>query len=180
MAKKIKKKKKSVRRLKTPEAYIEDWEQQDGEPSKAFFAFATYRDADPRHRSIKKCVKSLYGESPQRHVTLWERWSVRFSWVNRVKAYERYVDRNARKAVEEDHIEVRKRHITMARLLQRKAVEQLNKIESENLTNNEVLSYLKEAIVLERDALGLADSVYDDTLDVTEMSDEELKALIEG
>ena len=57
-----------------PQQYA--WQQLPRETDKAYHAFATFRNLEPRDRSLARVVSEL-GKSRG----LMERWSSRWSWV---------------------------------------------------------------------------------------------------
>ena len=66
------------------------WEQQPGESAKAFEAFAAYRDMGAE-RSLRKLTQQLH-----KNLTTIRDWSVKWNWQERVRAYDRELDRQAR------------------------------------------------------------------------------------
>ncbi len=74
------------------------WERQEGESSKAFEAFATYRDLGAQ-RSLAK-VGQILGKS----TALMERWSRQHDWVARVEALEARDEMLVRERMEQ-HLE---------------------------------------------------------------------------
>lgn len=68
----------------------EPWERQKGESDQAWEAFKTYRDMDPP-RSLAR-VAGVVGKS----VPLMERWSRRWSWVERVRLHTNQLEEIAR------------------------------------------------------------------------------------
>lgn len=69
------------------EAPAEPWEQQSGESTQAFEAFAAYRDLGAA-RSVAKVARELV-----KSTTLLFRWSKQYAWVMRAAAYDREQDR---------------------------------------------------------------------------------------
>ncbi|NMC77687.1 MAG: hypothetical protein GYA60_10425 [Candidatus Methanofastidiosa archaeon] len=63
------------------------WEQYESEGSKAYEAFACYRDMG-RKRSISKVAKEL-----GKNDSLISRWSKTYEWVHRVNQYDAYMDK---------------------------------------------------------------------------------------
>lgn len=66
----------------------EKWERQPRETAKAFAAFQFYRDMGSSKRSLRRCAQSL-GKSD----TVVMGWSTKYSWVERVLAWEDEQDR---------------------------------------------------------------------------------------
>src|SRR3954465_14619181 len=75
------------------------FEQQPRESDKAFRAFKTYRDAGP-DRSFRKVAQKL-GKS----VTQLTRWSQRFNWTERLKAWAKHIEEQERKALDAKMLE---------------------------------------------------------------------------
>jgi hypothetical protein len=89
------------------------WGQQVDESAPAFAAFVTYRDLDPKERSIDAVVQKLHKSR-----TLIGRWSGRWEWVRRIRAYDAHVDDIKRQA-RESAIAKQSRHImTSAEVLE--------------------------------------------------------------
>src|SRR5712691_12687320 len=70
------------------------WDPQPGESAQAFAAFVEYRDLGPE-RSIDAVVQKL-----DKSRTLIGRWSGRWRWVKRARAYDAHLDEIRRKAHE--------------------------------------------------------------------------------
>jgi hypothetical protein len=70
------------------------FERQEKESSKAFAAFTVYRDLGPQ-RSFRETAEML-GKSE----TLVRRWAVRFTWHERIRGYEDWLEMLKRDAIE--------------------------------------------------------------------------------
>lgn len=165
----------------------EPWERQSWETNKAFDAFQFYRDTPAHARGIGRCLPGYYGklsgklrESKQR---IWEGWSSKYHWQERVKLWDdeqrRIQAEQRRKEIEE----MNKRHLLVARALQAKAAERLKKLKPEELSPADLRTYIREAIALERLALGEAESVHGLRLELgqlAKMSDDELLAILQS
>jgi hypothetical protein len=134
------------------------WEQQPKESSRAYGAFCAYRDLGPR-RSLRAAAEAFYGRSSAALESQVDKWSRAFGWVERVGAWDRHLDAEARKAQEESRREMVERHIREARALQAKALERLRALCPEELGPADLLRYIVEAAKLERLALGEPDAV---------------------
>lgn len=96
------------------------WERQPGEPSKAYHAFAHYRDLGPTRSSSKAyrahkqdCDKQPV--APDHDATKrWQIWSAQFGWVERASVWDADVDRQARDRSSKVQIEARERHARLA------------------------------------------------------------------
>lgn len=129
------------------------WERQFGESIKAFQAFATYRDLGDG-RSLR-LVSQQVGKSK----ALMDRWSSRWRWVERVKAWEHHRDAEGRKAELKAIKDMRARHAQEAVALQTKALERLKVLDASALTPNDVLRFFVEAAKLERVARGQPETI---------------------
>jgi len=76
------------------ESELLPWEKQRGESAKAFAAFQIYRDLGSRRSHIK--VEEALKETRAAGPAMVRDWSTRWSWVERVDAYDREQDRKAR------------------------------------------------------------------------------------
>ena len=138
------------------------WERQDGESVKAFEAFCTYRDMGSE-RSLQKTGQAL-GKSK----VLMENWSSKFSWVDRVTAWDDEQDRIARKEQINDIKKMRKRHADLATAMLVKAAKALAKIPESEIKASDVSRMVEVASRLEQKSRG-------DTTDAVEMREAEEK-----
>ena len=90
------------------------WERCEGESSKAWLAFRTYRDMDPSDRSLAKVAIRLGYSAP----VLCERWSMKLNWVARALAYDEYQDGLARTRRERERLAASDRRIQIAKNMQ--------------------------------------------------------------
>lgn len=120
------------------------WEQQPNESAKAFEAFAIYRDMGA-DRSIRAVARRL-GKSK----TQIEKWSRAHDWVERVRAYDRNLDREARAEAVKNIKQMTKRHIGIAMNLQKKALDALKDLDPDSLTPKMLLAFLSKATEIER------------------------------
>jgi len=75
-----------------------------GESARAFYAFTLYRDLPVSERSLEK-VQQKYDRSTSYRRQL-AKWSSRFAWVERVTAYDAFIDAVKREAAREAIIEM--------------------------------------------------------------------------
>ena len=120
------------------------WEQQPGESAKAFEAFAAYRDMGAE-RSLRKLTQQLH-----KNLTTIRDWSVKWNWQERVRAYDRELDRQAREQAVRSVRQMTDRHIRIAMQLQAKAVRALENLDEAQLTPKMILAFLTTATELER------------------------------
>lgn len=83
------------------------WERQPGETPKAYLAFQAYRDMGLGNRSVRRCAKQL-GYTAHTAIA---RWMFKHDWVERVQAYDDFLDMERRSAVEDNE---RRRAIEIA------------------------------------------------------------------
>ena len=120
------------------------WEQQPGESAKAFEAFAAYRDMGAE-RSLRKLTQQLH-----KNLTTIRDWSVKWNWQERVRAYDRELDRQAREQAVRSVRQMTDRHIRIAMQLQAKAVRALENLDEAQLTPKMMLAFLAKATEIER------------------------------
>jgi hypothetical protein len=73
------------------------WERQLGESAKAYAAWTVYRDLGPE-RSLRKTAQMYYGCIKNVHQLA--RWSRKFDWVERARAFDDYHEMIRREAIE--------------------------------------------------------------------------------
>lgn len=127
---------------------IAPWERQPGESSKAFEAFAVYRDLGV-NRSLKKAAQNL-----NKAVTTLAEWSTKFEWVNRCAAWDAEQDRIARSELMADMAATRKKQRERARRMQDKGMDLLESINIGEAKLSEIVSLLKAGMEQERICLG--------------------------
>ena len=141
---------------KRQEPDIAPWEQQPGESAKAFEAFAIYRDMGVE-RSVRKVTQRL-----NKSLTLIGKWSSRYNWPERARAYDRDLDRQAHAQAVRDVRSMTSRHIRIAMQLQAKALEALEQLNVATLSPKMQLAFLAKATEIERmnrlSAAGMDDS----------------------
>lgn len=120
------------------------WEQQPGESAKAFKAFSLYRDMGIE-RSVRKVAQRL-----NKSLTLIGRWSSAHNWPERVRAYDRDLDRQAHAQAVREVRRMTNRHIRIAMQLQAKALEALEQLDVATLSPKMQLAFLAKATEIER------------------------------
>jgi hypothetical protein len=136
------------------------WERQKGESSQAFEAFSLYLKMGEK-RSLRSLAQRL-GKSS----ALMNRWSSRWNWQERLRAYENDLRRQEIEADRKDRKAMRERQIKTAMLMQKKAVEALDKIKPEELTPRAILEYIKAGAELERLNRVIEDDTDSDSSDI--------------
>lgn len=120
------------------------WERQKGESEKAFEAFAIYRDMG------EKRTLTAVAEKLQKSGSLIRRWKDRWDWVERVRAYDNGLEKEARAKAVKDRKDMTDRHIKIAMQLQKKALEALTSLEAEAMSPKDIKEFIKMATDLER------------------------------
>ena len=126
------------------------WDRQQGESSKAYAAFCAYRDLGIT-RSVMKVVEKCDGKFGKRSILT--RWSIQHDWVRRCQEYDDFLEKQQRKELQAQAIEMTKRHLEQSRLLQKKAINALSQIDPSSLSNQELLKFIEVGMKLERSVL---------------------------
>ena len=137
------------------------WEQQPGESPKAFYQFSVYRDMGPTRSHAK--VAEKVGKSRAAINSM----SRKHQWVARCEAYDRETDRKGRLELENGIIEMRQRHVQLAKVLLQKGLTALKNIPEDKLPPGVAVSMIKEAAALERLSRGEATERTEGTTVVT-------------
>lgn len=121
------------------------------ESNPAYEAFAIYRDMGTG-RSTDAVVQRT-----GKNRALIHRWSSENSWVARVRAYDEYVDTQARQKAERDAInrraEMLKRHALTGKVLQQKGIEYIDKHGMDK--SSDAITAIAKGIDIERKTEGL-------------------------
>lgn len=123
---------------------VAPWERQPDESAKAYEAFALYRDMGSDRSQVKLAQKQ--GRTTK---TISE-WSVRYNWVERVRAYDIWLERQARAAHIKEYKDMVQRHIKIASSMQTKALRALDKLKPEDMKPREIIESLKIALEIEK------------------------------
>jgi len=146
------------------------WERQLKETSKAYKAFCEYRDLGS-DRSLSKLTQEL--DVSKTHLG---NWSSKYNWVERVEAFDDYIEARVRDSNETAIVEMRTRHARQSHELQdalalplqvlnRKIEEDSDLNELDKLKIHELIGLLtqsakclKQLTEIEREARGLPSS----------------------
>lgn len=120
------------------------WERQKGESAQAFEAFSLYLDLGTE-RSIRAVSQEL-GKSK----TLIDRWSRTNSWVERCRAWDNHLQREAKKEAVAEIRKMNQQHIQLARALQGAAAKALKDRGAAIITDKNLAAVVKLATDLER------------------------------
>lgn len=129
----------------------EIWVRRKDETAKAFDAFCKYRDYGPQ-RSITKVVR--HHEMKETVASLWFRWSDKFSWVKRVNAYDNHLEEIRRIQKEQDFADRESKHLTITKKIMEIIEKKLETFDPEELSQNNLMDWLKEGIAIERTGFG--------------------------
>lgn len=148
------------------------WERQPGEPPKAYAAFCFYRDLPPAERSLRAVADKVYGNRSDRKRQQVPgqiaKWSTRWRWVERARAWDDEQDRQAREEQVRAVREMRERHAREAVVLQQKALARLKAMNPEELSPSDVLRYFIEAAKLERISRGEPETIQEQRGDLVQ------------
>ena len=120
------------------------WERQKGESAQAFAAFLVYLQMGV-DRSL-----SAVGQRLGKSRALMERWSSANSWVERCRAWDNHLQREAKKAAIAEVREMSRRHIQIAQALQGAAAKALKDRGAAIVTDKNIAAILKLGTDLER------------------------------
>ena len=120
------------------------WERQKGESDKAYEAFVTYRDMGT-NRSIRAVAQKLAKSRTQIG-----KWSSGWEWMERVRAYDNELEKEARAKAVKDRNDMTERHIKIAMQLQKKALEALTSLKVKAMSPKDIKEFIKMATDLER------------------------------
>lgn len=120
------------------------WERQEEESSQAFEAFISYRDLGAE-RNLRAVTQKLH-----KSLTIIGRWSRDWNWVERARIWDNELDRQAKAEAAKEVRKMRERQTKTAMLMQKKAIEALDKLDVSELSPKEILSFIIEASKLER------------------------------
>lgn len=121
------------------------WEQQPGEGAKPFEAFKIYLHMG-NDRSLRKVEQQL-----NKSHALIGRWSSAWNWTIRAREYDAWQTQQEQKAQRSAAQKMRTRQLQTAQLIQKKAVEALDKIDMSALKPADILRFVIEGAKLERE-----------------------------
>jgi hypothetical protein len=132
------------------------WQQLPGETDKAYQAFVVYRNLEPDERSLARVGSELVKSR-----TLLSRWSAKWSWVERARAWDNYQEvRRLEKRIQEKQA-MDEEHLKIVRHARKFAVAALTKSDPDTLLNNvqELRMWITELIKFERLIMGEPESI---------------------
>jgi hypothetical protein len=122
------------------------WERMDGESTRAYAAFTSYRDLPPNSRSLRAAAES--SASGRANLRQYERWSGQWEWVSRVEAHDAFMDGERRTAERDAIVDMGRQHAAAAMQLVERGVTALAAVELA------ALRFIESGIKLERLARG--------------------------
>lgn len=141
----------TVSQLRPPDRSItpEPWERQPSETPEAWQGFEVYRD----HKG-KRSLAAV-GQELGKSTALIERWSARWSWVDRAAAWDEEEDRQwTRERLRQRRVAAR-RHLEAAGLLIDKGLARLATLDVNTLTPRQLLEFAKTGMEIEARIYGL-------------------------
>ena len=126
---------------------LKSWERQPKESLKAYEALYLYLQLGDE-RSCAKVAKQL-GKS----TTIIERWCSAWHWVQRSSDYDRELHRKELADKKAEIKKMQERQMRTAQLLQKKAIEALDKLEPDAIDAKDILKYIMDGSKLEREMM---------------------------
>lgn len=145
------------------------WDRLDDESTKAYEAFAVYRDLGVNRRLDDVAAKL------NKSTTIMGRWSSQYDWVNRAAAYDDYIEAKARIKLDREAIkrkaDMLRRHADIGRSLQGFGLQhvQANK-KAGPIKSADAITAIKTGVELERKSEGLPEYL----MQIMETPDDEL------
>lgn len=154
-------------------AVKQPWDRLEVESSRAFEAFAIYRDLGTG-RSILSAWK-LYIKQDKNTAGYFSKWAADYEWVKRAAAYDDYIEAEARKKLDRDAIKRKakmlERHANTGRALQAFGLQhvQTNK---QPVNSSDAIRAIRVGVDIERKSEGLPEYL----IEVMNADDTELTA----
>lgn len=127
------------------------WERLKGEGTRAFAAFCVYRDLGPT-RSMPKATARMGRKAT--YTRQLEKWSSRWNWVARAKAYDEHLERLKREASEGKVVEMAERHAELAEALLAKISHRVHALDPELISGRDLSALFKAGVEVERTSRG--------------------------
>lgn len=164
---------------KNTQAVPMPWFCGPGESSQAFAAFTIYKDLG-LNRSMVDAARALGHHDPEMYARQLRKWSSKYSWTERTRAWDNHLAGIAQEADELAVRQMRKRHADLAMSMLTKAAAVLEKMKVEKIHPREAINMVKVGANLERISRGEATELISDVTDkpVKDYTDAELAAFI--
>jgi hypothetical protein len=130
------------------------WAPLEEETAMAFHAFAAYRDLPPSKRSIAAVARQI-GKDPG-HLRL---LSAKHSWVDRAKAYDAWLDRQAVENLARGRTQMREAYVHAAEVAREKVMQRLRTLDPEEMSVRDLATWLELCNKVERQNRGEPDKV---------------------
>ena len=121
------------------------WERQDGETPKAFEAFSVYLELGTI-RSVRAAAQKC-----SKNASLFMRWSAANKWVERAAAHDEELRRQAFEKRKQETRNMQTRQLQTAIIIQKKALEAINKMPIESMKPQDALRFFMEASRIEKE-----------------------------
>lgn len=105
-------------------------------------------DPPPTPLTPESIVQQMSGNPPFTNSAT--NWCREYKWTERVKAWEDHLDKQRQEVTVDEVREMQKRHLSIAGVIQNKAVRRLNQMDDSELTPKNVLDYIESGVKLER------------------------------
>ncbi|MRS02294.1 hypothetical protein EG832_03545 [bacterium] len=168
------------------------WDRANGETTKAFYAFAFYRDMIAKDRSLREVARMLNAS-----ITVIAAWSTQFNWVERSKAWDDYQDQKRQetrlKVITDTAKRQARQTMTYVTSMEQIALEFVRRLKTkpdmlQKFKDNEIIDYLMNGSKAlpklqeaERIALGINPAFNVNlNVDLSQASDDELEQLATG
>ena len=131
------------------------WEHQPDETDSAFAAFVAYRDMG-EDRSLSKLEQLIHKAKPWLGI-----WSAKFSWVERVRAWDNHMDGLARAQMEKDWLKAKKRHINVGVGMQSVGTKRLRRLDEnpDQLSPSDARQFIVDGVKVETAAYGKQEDI---------------------
>lgn len=131
------------------------WERRDDDTNASWNAFCMYRDYGV-DRGLLKAI-ALNRVSRTRY-GVWCKWSAKYDWVKRCGAYDSYLDGLKRSEREKEFGEREKMYQKLTEKVLSIVSKRLDGFDPEELTQGNVIDWLKNSIDIERTIFGKSDA----------------------
>ena len=129
-----------------PKGTDSPWERQEGEGEKAYEAFLAYRDMGA-NRSVRAVGQKLGKSSTQIG-----KWSSRWKWVERCRAWDNQLQKEAKKTAASELRKMYQRHTKIAMQLQNVAIMSLAETKPSDIEPKDLVAFIKVATAIERES----------------------------
>jgi len=106
------------------------WDRQPMERDKEWEAFRTYRDMDPMDGSVRGAYAAKSGRERIQLAQTWYNWAVKFSWKDRVRLHDEFIDQTISTALMMRRYRARHETAKVGQMLRKKASEALKALQT--------------------------------------------------